>query len=285
MKQVLRIFLLLSITALVGGCKLAVIVVEGGEVQSTASGTCAAGTGTICVNQVEDTSYSEAFTAIPSPGWKFKKWNSGEGFLCQGSTVPTCVINAQGAKGNEVIEDIIASDSTTYIMPIFVRSPPITDTVTFNGIVWAQADLFGTILANEMNALCPVPERLCSGFLNGYDIDAWKWASVEDVSDLLVSLGGPPLTYPPSFHDGGTGSDWAPAFFDLGFRISFESAGQTFVALTSTSADDCQDAPPACSVDVGIADRANNTFTDFVELRGSGRSSGVLLYKPKSSRP
>ena len=38
MKTLTRFILLVIITALMAGCKLAVIVVEGGEVQSTASG-------------------------------------------------------------------------------------------------------------------------------------------------------------------------------------------------------------------------------------------------------
>jgi hypothetical protein len=168
------------------------------------------------------------------------------------------------------------------------QAPPITDTVTFNGIVWAQADLFPNISANEMNAVCPRPEGLCSGFLNGYDVNGWMWASVEDISDLLVSLGGPPLTYPPTYHDGGTGSDWAPAFFDLGFRSNFESAGRAHIALTSTSDEDCNDSPPACGVEARIVDRADNTVRDFVELGAMwdrGVSRGVWLYKPQSSRP
>jgi hypothetical protein len=286
MRWVIRVIFILSITAFNVGCKLAVIVVEGGEVQSTASGTCAE--GTICIHQVEDTSYSEVFTAIPRPGWKFTKWNSGGGFFCKDSTEPTCALTAQGAEGNEQIEGIIASDRTFYIMPIFVPSPPITDTVTFNGIVWAQADLFGYVSLTEMNNICPKPEGLCSGFLEGYDISGWIWASIEDVSDLLVSLGHPGLTYPPEWQYGEPSSDWAPAFYELGFRPNFESAGRAHIASTSTFGEDCDEpAPPAlvCGVEARIVDRTDDAYSDFVELGSVYGSRGVWLYKPKASGP
>ena len=45
-KIALKLSILLCIAALISGCKLAIIVVEGGEVQSEASDTCV--TGSIC---------------------------------------------------------------------------------------------------------------------------------------------------------------------------------------------------------------------------------------------
>ena len=98
MKITSRVFLLLSIAAFMTGCKLAVIVVEGGEVQSISSGTCLE--ATICVHQVNDTDYTETFTAVPNSGWAFEKWNSGDGFFCQGFTDPICVISGEGAAGS-----------------------------------------------------------------------------------------------------------------------------------------------------------------------------------------
>ena len=131
------------------------IVVKCGEVQSTASGTCAE--GSICIHQEEDTSYGEVLTAIPNPGWRFKKWNAGEGFFCGNSMEPTCFISAQGAEGNELLEAVIASDATIYLMPIFEPSSPITDTVAVNGLIWAQADLFLNLSWTEIDAVCPEP--------------------------------------------------------------------------------------------------------------------------------
>jgi len=288
MNKTLNAILILAIAAFMTACKLAVIVVEGGEVQSVASGICTE--GAICIHQVGDTSYAETFTAIPNPGWVFKKWNSGNGFFCGDSTEPECVISAQIAEGNELIEYIIASDTTFYTMPIFVPSPPITDTVTFNGNVWAQADLFLNTSRDQVNAVCPSPERLCNGFLNGYDVNGWMWASIEDVSGLLSALGHPGLSYPPEGVYGEPSSDWAPAFFDLGFRHTFDSAGIAYIALTSKTDDSCSESPPACGVTAAIVDRADTAASDFVEFlshpsRWSSDTWGVWLYKPESAGP
>jgi hypothetical protein len=192
----IRILIFLAIVGLVAGCKVAVIVVEGGEVKSISSGTCLE--GEICMVQVIDTNFSDAFTAVPNPGWHFVKWNSGEGFFCGDSTNPTCTLSAVGFDGNEAIEAIIASDQTFHLMPIF---EPGLATVTVDGREWAQVDQFTGLSWNDINAVCP--EGACSGILNGFDMTGWKWASVDDVIALFnhyigsdeLRLGQYPLMY------------------------------------------------------------------------------------------
>jgi hypothetical protein len=284
--RLVRILMILAITSLVAACKLAVIVVEGGEVQSSHSGTCL--DGTICVHQVNDTNYTETFTAVPYSGWVFEKWNSGSGFFCGKSTNPACTLSLEGTAGNADFEALVASDKTFYIMPVFVVAPPITDVVEFDGSVWAQADLFTNLSWTEINAVCPGPEGLCNGYLNGYDVNGWVWASIDDVFDLLVSLGHPPLTYPPTWQYGESSSDWAPAFYDAGFRQTFESAGRAFVAWASSSDEACLSFPPTCGVTASVVDRVDATAADFVELLpihilASSPGRGAWLYKTASS--
>jgi hypothetical protein len=187
MKQTLKFLLLISIAAVMAGCKLAVIVVEGGEVQSIGSGTCLE--GTICVHQVSDTNYTETFTAVPNSGWAFVKWNSGGGFFCQGSTDPICVISGEGAEENQAIEAIVESDETFYIMPMFVLSQPIMVTVSVDGKEWTQTPFPASW--DQINAVCPPPAGVCgSGArLNGYDMSGWTWASIEDVDALFNAYG------------------------------------------------------------------------------------------------
>jgi hypothetical protein len=119
-----RIIAVLLTVLFFSGCKLAVLLVEGGEVQSIGSGTCMTSTtvpqtGTVCIHEVADTSYSETFTAVPDLGWDFVKWNTGGGFLCADSTNPTCVVSNVPLAGNAFAEAIVASDAMFYIMPIF----------------------------------------------------------------------------------------------------------------------------------------------------------------------
>ena len=88
MKKMLRIFLLLSITALMVGCKLAVIVVEGGEVQSLGHGTCVG--GNICIVDGVGPYFADTFAAVPEEGWYFQRWNKSDKFFCAGSNKPVC---------------------------------------------------------------------------------------------------------------------------------------------------------------------------------------------------
>jgi hypothetical protein len=174
MKQTSRFLLLLSIAVLIAGCKLAVIVVEGGEVQSTGSGTCSA--GTICNVEVDDTNFSETFTAVPVTGWYFEKWNSGGGFLCAESTDPACAVSSEEAEGLPAWEALLASSKTFYIMPIFVPSQPK---------VWLQPADFIGYTYDQINAMCPAGK--CSGTLPGstFDLTGYTWASFSDVEALF----------------------------------------------------------------------------------------------------
>jgi len=147
MKRMSRIFLLLSITALVPGCKLAVIVVEGGEVQSTGSGTCVV--GSICIVDVPDPNFSRTFTATPYDDWYFKKWNSGDRCFCADSTDPICTLSFQEYEESKEVKNIVASSEVFYLMPVFTMDNPIKDTITVDGKILAQVDLFTNLSWNH----------------------------------------------------------------------------------------------------------------------------------------
>lgn len=223
----LRIPALLFLLVVLSGCRLAVIAVQGGEVQSIRSGTCLA--GTVCVNEVTDTSYSESFTAVPDTGWNFVKWNPGENFLCEDSTNPVCAVSNTLVAGNPLAEAIVASDQTYFLMPVFVEvGVPITDTVTVDGTVWAQPDLFRISTWSAMNRVCPGGP--CNGVLNGYDMTGWHWANVEQVNALFNFFGVEPALKGPDRVDE-PDSTWAPALLRAGFRpteINAYGAGQRF---------------------------------------------------------
>ena len=118
--------LLFLFAATLSGCKLALIVVEGGEIQSeSGSFNCQAGSN--CVVQIQDTNFREVFTAVPAPGFEFVKWVDGGSFLCGGSKDPKCVVDNRLLAGNLLAEAIVATDSFFYILaefkPVFT-SPP-----------------------------------------------------------------------------------------------------------------------------------------------------------------
>jgi hypothetical protein len=113
--------LLATALCFLASCKVAVIVVEGGQVESQGSGTCTS--GSVCMHQVNNTSYYETFTAVADTGWQFVRWNSGGGFLCGDLTDAACVITTLGAQGAPLIEAVIASAATFNIMPVFELAP------------------------------------------------------------------------------------------------------------------------------------------------------------------
>ncbi|MCB1688625.1 MAG: hypothetical protein KDI33_09080 [Halioglobus sp.] len=200
MTNIIKVIALAAVIGLVTGCKIAVVVPEGGSVQWS-DGVCAnyysQDSGFVCVSQVTDTNYSDTFTAIPRDGWQFVKWSGGPNFLCPESTNPTCFVSNVGSAGNAAIEAVIASNKTYYLMPVYVRkaSPaPIPATVTVAGREWAQPVLFKEVTRSEIAAACP--DGVCSGTLNGYRMDGWTWASSDDLNALFNHYIGSELLGP-----------------------------------------------------------------------------------------
>jgi hypothetical protein len=107
---------------------------------------------------------------------------------------------------------------------------PITgaNIVTVGANEWAQPDLFTNLSWNAINAVCPTPSgSSTTGTLNGWDMQGWTWASVQEVDDLfniyLAAAGVTEpnqLTGPDIFIQ--TKSTWAPLFSGPdGFRPTY----------------------------------------------------------------
>ncbi len=217
-----RIIVLMLSIAVLSGCKLAVVVVEGGEVQSVSSGTCHPITsgisGRVCIHEVTNTSYTESFTAVPDTGWEFVKWNSGGNFFCEDSTNPTCSLSNVGTAGVAAIEAIIASENTYYIMPIFRElTIPVADTVVVDGKQWAQLDLFVNLSWNEINAVCPQANAgVCDGVLShlagDYNMTGWTWANTADLISVMENHYGAVATGTEIYAPGGPDIPWAAQF-------------------------------------------------------------------------
>jgi hypothetical protein len=243
MRRATKLLLFLSITLLTAGCKLAIVVVEGGEVVSSRSGTCVA--GMVCIVNVTDPGFSETFTAVPDTAWRFEKWNSGDMFFCGDSTDPTCTLSFEGHEESESVEKIVASSQVFYLMPVFVPAKPIIDTITAGGKEWAQVDLFFLLLWQEINAICPAPAGVCvdNGTLNGYDMTGWAWASVDDVKALFNGYIGEDVLGPETdFYRDATGQT-VERFFDDGWRPTHQGTVRDFegtqwnVLLSDTDLD------------------------------------------------
>jgi hypothetical protein len=131
---------------------------------------------------VTDPNFAETFWATPDDGWYFQKWNSGDRFFCGDSTDTECTLSFRGHEDSQLVKDMVASSETIYLMPVFAE---VTDIIEVDGKEWLQPLLFRNLSWNDIDAVCSHQTGLCSGFLNGYDITGWTWASVTDVNDLF----------------------------------------------------------------------------------------------------
>ena len=113
-----RSLLLIVVAVAISGCKIAVMVTTGGDVQSLSGINNCAG-GNVCEINITSNDFDDTFTAVPREGYEFVKWQEGDGFKCGGSTSPTCRINNTALDINPVIADLIAQDSFDYLVPIF----------------------------------------------------------------------------------------------------------------------------------------------------------------------
>lgn len=105
------------------------------------------------------------------------------------------------------------------------------DTLIVDGNQWAQVDLFINLSWNDVNAACPSGICAAGVTLNGYDMSSWTWASVTELESLFInydaSLGA--LSAPENPYIEDIGSTWATAFFDSGWRPTFQDVNSRFV--------------------------------------------------------
>ena len=183
MKKMSRILLLLSITALMIGCKLAVIVVEGGEVQSTSSGTCVA--GMICIVDVDDAGFSATFTAVPDTGWYFRSGIPADGFLVGAPRILYASFRLEGTKKATKCRRwlrLLTCFTLCLYSPCRSQSQAPLSLMAGNG----RSRTFSIGLSwDEIKAVCSAQTGACSGLLNGYKMAGWTWASLDDVTALF----------------------------------------------------------------------------------------------------
>lgn len=195
MKSTLKILVVVIGAVVTTGCKIAVINVEGGEVLSVTSGTCIE--GTVCIHQVNDTNFTETFTAEPHAGWAFVKWNSGDSFLCADSADPACRLSLAEVASNEGVEALVESNKTFYLMPMFTLiadCPPLDQDgrsycAQANDKQWLNPAAFYSSTWNDVNSVCPPPGGMCEGTLDSIDVTGYTWASLADIDALMISYG------------------------------------------------------------------------------------------------
>ena len=117
--RVSKLFVCLAISAVLSGCKLAVISTPFGDISSSNPAHNCTG-GNVCEIALV-AGFNETFTATAKPGYQFVKWQVGAGadngnFQCANSTNPACTValpnDANGAA-------IAALPDIGFLMPLF----------------------------------------------------------------------------------------------------------------------------------------------------------------------
>lgn len=312
--NIAKCLLVVSLSVVVTGCKLAVMVPSGGDVTS-ASGTRNCSGKSVCEFEITSPTFSDSFTAVAKPGYQFVKWNTGGGFLCPNSTSPTCTVTLTGDANSA---NVVATFTTAYVMPVFkdigidtdgdtIRneldddddgdgildiddycsldpSPEcaqIMDTVTANSQVWAQPDLFDGLSWDDINAVCPEGACIAGGRLNGYIMDEWRWASVEEINDLFnYYIGSPQLgPGPDTFQE--DAASWGQLFFADGWRPL--SVNENLRSVSGRTSDVLADPRLACMA--YIVDYVSPTYpydaanSCNATLKDTGGGYGAWFYR------
>lgn len=115
-----RALLAILAAVLIVGCKVDIIVPEGGKVV-TNSGDYECGAGDVCTIEISDLFFDETFKAIPTEDYVFARWENIEGSLCSYQAAP-CRIVSSLAELHENFMALLESDEIFYLVPVFANT-------------------------------------------------------------------------------------------------------------------------------------------------------------------
>lgn len=104
-----------------------------------------------------------------------------------------------------------------------VSAGPITDTVIVGTQEWAQVDLFTNVSWSTLNSQCPGGVCSLSSTVNGYDLNGWTWASIQEVQSMFNVFTGQSTPAPSRYFE--DNSTWAPLMFSLFNPTDISSSG------------------------------------------------------------
>tara|TARA_B100001540_G_C15785083_1_gene632859 strand:- start:291 stop:1139 length:849 start_codon:yes stop_codon:yes gene_type:complete len=138
--MIYRILVLVAMAISVSGCYLKIIIPEGGRIESASTyRDCSA--GQTCEVLVDTINFSETFTAIADPGYKFSGWASGPGFICGQEQSNVCNV---ALLYNSNFGPVVHSERTGFLMPIF-EALDTTSSETIPSILDADGVTVGAI--------------------------------------------------------------------------------------------------------------------------------------------
>lgn len=153
----------LATTAALGlaltGCKLAVMVGEGGDVISQSGNNDCTGPG-YCTIDITSPTFSESFTAVARPGYEFVKWQDGWGFQCADQTSTVCTVSVPGGATGLAV---VASYETASVRPVFNNVGIDTDGDGLRDSIDPDDDNDGVLDEDDLAPKDPNITTTCAG--------------------------------------------------------------------------------------------------------------------------
>lgn len=107
-----KILAVTAIGLLVAGCKIKMVVPEGGDVVDE-SGEVVCAAGDTCNVFVNDIFFDETYTAMPHEGMMFTGWQKRNRGFCGGNTKP-CRLFTSGFEGDDILMSFLEDDTQTF---------------------------------------------------------------------------------------------------------------------------------------------------------------------------
>jgi hypothetical protein len=115
-----------------------------------------------------------------------------------------------------------------------VSAALITDTATIGNKDWAHVNLFSNLSWNQLNTQCPAGVCGSSSTLNGWDMDGWSWASIDEIKTLFQTITGQISGITGTYYLAEVGSSWGSQYANLFGGIDYGNGIITVGGLGST---------------------------------------------------
>lgn len=166
------------------GCKLAVIVGEGGDVVSQSGNNDCSGPD-YCIIDITSPTFSETFTAVARPGYEFVKWQDGWGFQCADQVSTVCTVSLTGGAAGAAA---VATYETASVRPVFNNVGIDTDGDGLRDSIDPDDDNDGVPDEDDLAPKDPNITTTCAGAPTNVELTAdVDWAN--HGSQTLIALG------------------------------------------------------------------------------------------------
>ena len=141
--------LLVLVTLTLAGCRLEIIVPEGGQVTS-ASGNYNCDEASTCRADITDGNFEDTFTALPNAGYRFVGWSKTQSNVCEGLD-GGCKLSLR-ALPISLRNRILSSSSVGRLVPIFEATDAPQEVIVSGGLNVLEVAIIDTDTNNPENS-------------------------------------------------------------------------------------------------------------------------------------